>query len=407
MAHSTLFKDLLKSRATTTPINHVEENALSTFEPYKESFELMTQACYRESRTCLEILDSSFGSQLDAPIDGSPNGVVYGAIASRSKGYSVLCRQEDGWFAILSQLSFYINAHAEELRSRFVKHKGKKVLELKYDGSRYDVKFGHFAKQMSKLIKRHLIDPDLCRSLVPPFKTISETDDISETDVIVASILLMGATQKYFDFKCTMRYDLQTVIQVNDRADSDSEPVTPRLERLEDLGNEPKQFCALLKPVISRCTGSFMARKAKEVDDFWHRMAHFTGGGNKPSYYSGWITAFCFWDEHGKSLYRPSRVKDKDAWENSRKLKMDGAVYHRIKSDQVPPGYTTVSVKMDDNKVVFDATMIAGSVGVRHVEENGVQPESGWWIFVRKYEDDDDDDDEESDEDEEDEEVAR
>lgn len=82
---------------------------------------------------------------------------------------------------------------------------------------------------------------------------------------------------------------------------------------------------------------------------------------------------------------------EKDAWQKSRVLKLDDAIYHRIESNEVPPGYSSVPVKVDDNGYEFDATMIAGSVGMRHIknESSGpgfdtIKPESGWWMFEKK-----------------------
>ena len=104
--------------------------------------------------------------------------------------------------------------------------------------------------------------------------------------------------------------------------------------------------------------------------------------GSGPKYYSGWITAFCFWKEDGGSLYSAPRHG----------MELDGVSYHRIESDEVPPGYSSVPVKVDDNGDVFDAMMVAGSVGINCtssgdeldgglVELDTVSAETGWWMF--------------------------
>lgn len=66
---------------------------------------------------------------------------------------------------------------------------------------------------------------------------------------------------------------------------------------------------------------------------------------------------------------------------NVPKLELDGVSYHVIGSDEIPPGYTSVPVKVDDNGDVFMATMMAGSVGIRYIGDNTIQPESGWFMF--------------------------
>ena len=51
--------------------------------------------------------------------------------------------------------------------------------------------------------------------------------------------------------------------------------------------------------------------------------------------------------------------------------------YHVIESEDIPPGYTSVPVKVDDNGNVFMATRMAGSVGMRYIGDDTIQPESG------------------------------
>ncbi len=57
-----------------------------------------------------------------------------------------------------------VNAHAEELRSLFVAHEGKKRLVVKTVGDRYTVDYGRMAQTFTKLIHenvRHRSSP--CR----------------------------------------------------------------------------------------------------------------------------------------------------------------------------------------------------------------------------------------------------
>jgi Domain of unknown function (DUF4419) len=46
-----------------------------------------------------------------------------------------------------------INAHAEELRSKFVAHEGQKELTVTAGGGRYSVDFGKIAQAMGDLLK--------------------------------------------------------------------------------------------------------------------------------------------------------------------------------------------------------------------------------------------------------------
>jgi Domain of unknown function (DUF4419) len=78
-------------------------------------------------------------------------------------------------------------------------------------------------------------------------------------------------------------------------------------------------------------------------------------------------------------------------------LQLDEARYHRIDTDEVPPGWASVPVELNDNGTIIPCTMVAGSVGTR-VRSSGMELherpgetgldtisiESGWWMFERK-----------------------
>ncbi|KAL8777590.1 MAG: hypothetical protein Q9213_007798 [Squamulea squamosa] len=362
---------------TIKPTSHGANN-IGAGTDIKDPLELLKHACPEESKGCQELLQSSYGSKIPSAINASRNGFVKGAINAYNNHHHLQLRPEDVWFAILSQLSLYINAHAEKLRGLFVSHGGKKELRLEYIGTRYTVDYGVFAKQMGEVIERHVVDPELRRWMMPAFTTTTEHD------TIIASILLMGSCQEYFEYTCGIVCGLPSVTLLGDRADW--ELILTRIEKLKEYGEEPTQFYTLLKPVLSRFVKSFNNPTDKEIISFWNRIASEFDEGSGPTYYSGWITAFCFWNKDGKSMYDPEGYRpggEKSA------LRLDGASYHVIDSDTVPPGYTSVPVKLDDNGVILKARMVAGSLAQRYTSSRDegssldtIQPESSWWMFV-------------------------
>ena len=360
---------------TIKPATH-GANAVRWPQQAEDSLDLLNRACEKESEKCVKLLQSSFDSNLGATIQPSTNGFVHGSILAYSQHHHLQIRPEDVWFAIISQIGFYINCHSEELRGMFVAHKGKKELEVEMAGSnRYAVDFGLFAQKMSDLIDENVLDPELREWVLPAFTTTTRTDNI------VASVLLMGATQKYFDFKCSLLCGLPSVTLLGQK--SDWQLIYSRLDKLETFGAEPTQFCKLLRPVISHLVKSFEDPTSDDTISFWQRIAHYHSNSSGPSYYSGWITAFCFWKEDGNSLYCYP------------KLGLDGVKYHTVESDEVPSGYSSVPVKVDDNGDLFNSTMVAGSVGINctssgdemdggRVGLDKVRAETGWWIFESK-----------------------
>ena len=377
---------------TIKPATH-GANVLSREQQAEDSRDLLHRACWKESNKCVELLQSSFDSNLGAAVRPSSNGFVHGAILAYNHHHHLRIRPEDVWFAIISQIGFYINCHAEELRGMFVAHQGKKELEIVFEmGDRYSVDFGVFAQRMTNLIDENVLDPELREWVLPAFSTTTEHDQI------VASILLMGVTQKYFNYKCTMCCGLPSVTLLGQK--TDWQLIYSRLDKLETFGAEPTQFCKLLRPVISHFIKSFEDPTSDDTISFWQRIAHRYNMGSGPSYYSGWITAFCFWREDGQSLYKCltwSDSQERTGWEKARHpvLELDGVTYHRVESDEVPPGYSSVPVKVDDNGDVIDSTMVAGSVGINCtssgdemdgglVELDTVSAETGWWMFESK-----------------------
>ncbi|MCJ1374535.1 hypothetical protein MMC20_005767 [Loxospora ochrophaea] len=380
---------------------------------------LLKASCPADFKDCKNIIQSSFskfGPQ--SSILPSENGFVYSAIDAYSDHHHLTLRPEDIWFAILTQLSLHINANAEELRSFFVAHEGQKELEIKAAGTIRTVDFGLLAQRMTDLIAINVTDPELRTWIMPSFSTTTNTDKV------VASITMMGALQKYFSYLFTLLCGIPSVTLLGIR--EDWQDMLERLEMLPQLGYEPTQFYNLLKPILTRFVSSFDAPEAPSTKDFWQKIAHRISGGSGPTYLSGWLTAFCFWDADGKSLYAPNgKTPAKPTTLSKYRHRshpppycLDNVVYHKVDMNKIPPGVCSVPVKVNDNGLIYRTKMVAGSVGLRvwssgdalddgdawetYVQSqrnptrsdapqswpsrpapglDSLQPESGWWMY--------------------------
>ena len=360
---------------------------------------LLRGACREESKTVKELLHSSFTTfNASQPVAPSTNGFVHSAIQAYNTHHHLIIRPEDVWFSILTQFSLYVNANAESLRGKFVAHEGKKELEIVYGGcNRYTVSIPCFIKDITDLLELNIVDPSLREWIIPDFSTTTPSDKI------VASALMMSALKSYFTYKLTLRCGIPSVTLLGTR--SDWATLTSKLENLKSYGPETAQWYTLLHPILTRFVHSFDAPNDPATITFWQQIAHFTPGGSGPSYYSGWITAFCFWDAQGKPLYpNLSTARSKThytSWTGyvDKALQLDGATYHRIDTQDVPSGYSVVPVKVDDNGYIFDAKLIAGSVGKKFSSSGGmtedgrvgldtVQAESGWWFYEEERKED-------------------
>lgn len=391
--------------------------------------ELLSIACPKEHYSEFkELIQSSFTTfDSSTPIAANANGFVHAAMSAYNQHYHLVIRPDDVWFAILTQLSLYINQHSEELRGKFVAHEGKKELEIKRSGNRFTNDLGKLAEAMGHKLEENIVDKELRDWIMPTFTTTTKQDEV------VASVIMMGAMQKYFDYKFTFMCGLPSVTLLGEQ--SDWEDMLARLEKLKTFGEETEVWYTLLRPVLSRFVMSFKYPEAAEVKDFWNKIANHESQGSGSKYYSGWITAFCFWNDDGEVMYdlplfskpraddkkppvrqavqpskslsptpkasiisklccRPGRLEKSTAQPSPKgepssgmssskgpfsrgpssrgqcssegQLNLDGAFYLRISSVEVAPGYTTVPVKINDNGFVFMSRMIAGSVGMRY-----------------------------------------
>ncbi|WZH47111.1 uncharacterized protein QYS62_008253 [Fusarium acuminatum] len=351
--------------------------------------DLLKQISPRDFRRSQRIIQTSFDSNTlqDQHISPSENGFVWSAYHAYSQHHHLTIRPEDIWFAILTQISFYINANAEDLRSFFVDHEGQRELEVVGLGGMESVNFRGLAKQMAGLISKNVKDPDLGSWVMPSFSTTSDIDQV------VASVLFMGAMQKYFSYTMSLTCGIPSVTLLGDI--SDWRDILGRLDKLEQLGDEPTQFSNMLRPVLKHMILSFEQPDDPNVMRFWNTIATRNPVSSGTDYITGWITAFCFWDDKGK----PKRHRAADL--------LRGISYPRVKIDSVPVGFASVPVKVNDNGKQVKSVMLAGSFGIRgqSLSENrqvtvssdglaksrgletlesdllGIQPLSGWLMY--------------------------
>jgi hypothetical protein len=196
----------------------------------------------------------------------------------------------------------------------------------------------------------------------------------------------------------------------------DYELILRRLDKLRNYGKEPTLFADLLTPILKRFVLSFDVPESEDVKSFWNRIFSEFDMGSGPTYMTGWITAFGFWDSEGKCLYNPSPSSWLD--KHLPPLTLDGMTYQTMDRDTIPSGFCTVPVHVDDNGEKIEAEMLAGSVGYDWSSSGGevadssgeqgtaqavegkalqepmerlvldtVQPRSGWWVYEKVPED--------------------
>ncbi|KAJ7753299.1 hypothetical protein B0H14DRAFT_3096743 [Mycena olivaceomarginata] len=322
-----------------------------------------------------------------------PNGFVHTIIEAYNHHHALILRPDDVWIAILTQFNFYVNARAELLRANFVAHADKKALVV-FTPAFDD--FGRLAREMADLIEKNVVDPSLRAWALPDFSTTTAND------TTVGSIVLMATLKAYFEYTfCDIVCGIPRVTLEGEKADW--EKILQRLEKLKEFGLETMAWYHLLVPVISRFVQVF------DDPDAWKCCA-FEPGGCGPSHYSGWITAFCAFNDDGKwlgprfdssieSTVAPESLTAKSFWETygagANGLQLDDTCFHKIDRDNIPPSYTEVDVRLvSATGGEKECAMTAGAVGMRVCssndstlspsgEDDTVRPVMGWWLFEK------------------------
>lgn len=141
---------------------------------------------------------------------------------------------------------------------------------------------------------------------------------------------------------------------------------------------------------------SFDRPDSQQVKDFWLRAYHSAGqdgSGRSRQTFSGWITAFCFWDEDGDLIDSISdeeiRWRECGITVDRKRLILDGTEYPLIYPNEILKGVVSVPVDVQDFHTGLEhkTSMIAGSVAMT-VSAAGsgkdlttVQSRSGWCML--------------------------
>ena len=329
------------------------------------------------------IVQSSFGDlDRNSTTFATKNGLVHGCLEAYNEHHNLVLRPDDVWLAILTQLSVYVNANAEDLRGQLVPHAGRKALHIEMELANLD--HGAMAFHMTKLMSQNLKDPSLRDWILPAFSTTEKTDQT------VASIVFMGTMQKYFAYSWGTRCGIPSVTLLGD-ADDWVEIAQRCAARLGTgaFGPAAERWYRVLKPVLAGFLETFRNPAGAAARSFWKGIVdkHRPNGSGTVSY-SGWITAFCYWDEKGQCLHDQFAGSDV-----------------RLSRSEVPMGFSKVPVTLIDNGKEIPTEMLAGSVGVRVRRSEGsrestpegpgrgtvsqqrwngfdtIQPESGWFMY--------------------------
>jgi len=250
-----------------------------------------------------------------------------------------------------------VNANSEKFRNTFVDFQGQKELVVICGGNLMTAPVGELAKQLTKEIQKNLVDEKVREWILPAFSTTTNTDEV------VCSVVMMATLQKYFKYTIMTMCGLPQVTLLG--TTEDYELLKKKVDKLPeyDLGDGMlKEWHALLSPI---CEELIKSAQGKPELDFWNRICDHHRGSGK-DHLSGWLTAFCSFDDEGK-------------WQGTIHSKFKTPF---IRTSSVPSGLVSVPVLFDDNGKQYKTVMFAGSFCMDVVTPTKVQPRLDWGMAL-------------------------
>lgn len=154
-------------------------------------------------------------------------------------------------------------------------------------------------------ITKNIKDESLCEWFLPGFSTTTEKDKVC------ASAAAMCTLQKYFSYKFFLVGGIPSVTLLGTVEDwqklRDKE-----MDRLAEFDTDERLIQRKWLPML-QYVGDNLVESAKNGSKnnlhFWDTIASKHGGGSGPTYLSGWITAFTYFDDKGKPIRNDPNTK--------------------------------------------------------------------------------------------------
>ncbi|KAI0828589.1 hypothetical protein BC628DRAFT_1428577 [Trametes gibbosa] len=318
-------------------------------------------------------------------VSAKSNGFVHTVLQAYADHHHLVIRPDDVWIAILSQLSFYVNAHAEELREYFVAHEGKRTLVAEGVMREGAIDFAAFAREMAEGIRKNVVDNTLVEWILPDFTTTTLKD------MTICSVIMMSTVKEFFEYRMDVTCGIPTVTLEGSKCDWVR--LVRRLDRLYGLGDEPSAWANMLQPILRRFVSAFDGQPDTE---FWTHVVH-SSGWCVPEYLGGWLTAFCVWSDKGRwkggalppLLAIPRLPPIPEEADTAGAYILDGVRMLTLGSKASPNGCCEVDVTVKDDGREIPYGMVAGHVAtvVTAKDPGGpldtLAPAPQWFVYKK------------------------
>lgn len=308
------------------------------------------------------------------------NGLVDAIVQAYSYHHNLTLRPDDFWNAIVAQFALYVDKNSDALRSRFVSFSnGKRTLNIDTPGTVHTIDYATLSSLMVKEMREHLQDPQLSDWIIPSFSTTTDTDRACY------AIAMMSTMKSYFEYQFSLMCGIPHVTLLGTTADYVD--LARRVEQLLQY-DLPKphdymtQWVAFLRPIMREL---IRASVGQHNVDFWSRICSHHSYGSGSSDLSGWVTAFCCFDDEGRWQATDHNIPDLEWRRPGDSTPASYSYWPVIKSKWIPPGCYSVPVIINDMGIKIAAYIVAGSFAIKCPEndpEYGLAPRMDYYIAL-------------------------
>jgi Domain of unknown function (DUF4419) len=283
------------------------------------------------------------------------------------------------WLTVAQGLANHVNNHAEEMRSRFVSHEGKKLIQVRRDdfvkGSPENP-WPEVWPEFSSAIKK-AIGPENHQLILGDFSTTRPTERAA------SEVVLMDCVQSYFDYEFVTMCGIPEITL--EGTVEDWEKIHEKVKQLE------KFDLNWWTDDVRQITAEFVrASQGKPNQSFW-RAAYKQKNSSGGPYTSGWLLRLLPYlkqrefklakeGDYKSGKNTPWQTTLKNPWVGKPLLKEAGP-FEGVTDSQLPSAASQVPFVWDYLGKRFNYQFVAGVLTVAQDKESGaIRPRIGWAV---------------------------
>ena len=245
----------------------------------------------------------------------------------------------------MAQFSSYVNARAEDLRSKIVDFEGRKRLVVRAPGTIYTADFGSMNQAFLDKISENIKDPSLKDWFLPGFTTTTKNDEVC------AAAMAMCSFQAYFKYHMSLGCGLPEVTLKG--SVEDWEKLRDKVDRLLEFDGSDQALSKVWVPKLQIVLDNFVesSKSGSQTNlEFWDSIVSVTTRDAvctiEPDKVTGWISVFAMFNQAGELHADTSR-----------------GFWPHVKLDDLPHSIATCPATIDDNGTPYNATLFVGQMG--------------------------------------------